>query len=73
MATFVLIHGGWEAGWVWKTVEQHDVDVVIERCAADAPFGVHERFRWQRRQRRLVELLKSLAATPAPSRASAGH
>jgi pimeloyl-ACP methyl ester carboxylesterase len=22
-ATFVLIHGGWEAGWVWKPVEQH--------------------------------------------------
>jgi pimeloyl-ACP methyl ester carboxylesterase len=23
MATFVLIHGGWEGGWVWKAVEQH--------------------------------------------------
>jgi|SRR5690242_16179024 len=23
MATFVLIHGAWESGWVWKAVEQH--------------------------------------------------
>ena len=23
MATFVLIHGAWEAGWVWNSVEQH--------------------------------------------------
>jgi pimeloyl-ACP methyl ester carboxylesterase len=23
MGTFVLIHGGWEAGWVWRAVEQH--------------------------------------------------
>ncbi len=23
MATFVLVHGAWEAGWVWRSVEQH--------------------------------------------------
>jgi pimeloyl-ACP methyl ester carboxylesterase len=23
MAAFVLIHGAWEAGWVWASVEQH--------------------------------------------------
>jgi pimeloyl-ACP methyl ester carboxylesterase len=23
MATFVLVHGGWEAGWVWGSVEHH--------------------------------------------------
>jgi hypothetical protein len=42
-----------------------DVDVVIERHAADPPFGIHERFRWQCRQCRLVELLEQLTATDA--------
>src|SRR5256885_15064963 len=23
MARFVLIHGAWEAGWVWRSVEDH--------------------------------------------------
>lgn len=23
MAIFVLVHGGWEAGWVWKAVEEY--------------------------------------------------
>jgi pimeloyl-ACP methyl ester carboxylesterase len=23
VAMFVLVHGGWEAGWVWRTVEEH--------------------------------------------------
>jgi hypothetical protein len=48
-----------------RVVMPLDVDVVIERHAADAPFGIHERLRWQRRQRRLVELLEQLATADA--------
>jgi hypothetical protein len=33
-----------------------NIDVIIKRHAADAPFRVHERRRRQRRQRRRVQL-----------------
>src|SRR3954453_14519507 len=48
-----------------RVVMALDVDVIIERQAADAPFGIHECLRWQRRQRRLVQLLEQLAAADA--------
>ena len=48
-----------------RVVMALDVDVIIERHAADAPFGIHEGLRRQRRQRRLIHLLEQLAAADA--------
>ena len=36
-----------------------DIDVVVEGHAADAPFGINERFRRQRRQRRPVQFART--------------
>jgi len=42
-----------------------DIDVIVERHATDAPFGIDERFLGQRRQRRPVQFVERLSAADA--------